>query len=420
MVAGLLLGAVLGVCAATAQAGTVYWVTDGGGDYGTAGNWSTGALPGASDTAVFNQDGLNGATTVTSNSSSRSILGFVFNNTGTTALHSVSGTTRSFIIGSGGVTVNSGAGAVTLGDPAGAGALDSYFKLDADQTWANDSSSLLTVAYTAGSTAAIMNNSSTTPRTLTLAGSGSGGITVAGRITDNGVGTTAVTINMSGSGEVTFTTASSSSSHSYTGATTVQAGTLKLALASSTNNIANSSSILVGDTAAHSGAVLDVTGLSNGTIVLGDGQTIGGHGTITGGVDVANGTLAPGASVGTLTVGGDLTFQSGSQATVEVNGWSAGQYDLTQGTAAAGEDVAFAGTLVINFASDFATVGSAKIFDFDSYSGAFDVKTFNNLATGYTASFDDTTGVLTVIPEPASMTLIALGGAWVMARRRRR
>ena len=179
MVAGLLLGAVLGLCAATAQAGTVYWVTSGG-DYGTTGNWSTGALPTASDTAVFNQAGLNGATTVTSNASSRSVLGFVFNNTGTTALHSVSGTTRSFVLGSGGVTVNSGAGAVTLGDPAGAGALDSYFKLDADQTWANDSSSLLTVAYTAGATAAITNNSSTTPHTLTLAGSGSGGITVQG------------------------------------------------------------------------------------------------------------------------------------------------------------------------------------------------------------------------------------------------
>ena len=100
-----------------------------------------------------------------------------------------------------------------------------------------------------------------------------------------------------GSGKLTLSAAST-----YTGTTTIQSGTLALS-AASTNNIANSTKIIVGDTSANSGARLDVTSLTGGAITIAANQTLGGHGTVTGGVVTqANSIIAPGNSIGTLTV----------------------------------------------------------------------------------------------------------------------
>ncbi len=93
----------------------------------------------------------------------------------------------------------------------------------------------------------------------------------------------------------------------FTGATTVEGGTLALQHASN-NNIAGSSIVRVGE-----GATLDVTKLAGGRFDVAAGQTLGGSGTVDGAVNVLQeAALAPGMSLGTLSITGDLTLSDGA------------------------------------------------------------------------------------------------------------
>lgn len=104
-------------------------------------------------------------------------------------------------------------------------------------------------------------------------------------------------IRKTGTGTWTFT-----GTGTYTGATTVDAGTLA------------------------------VDGSLASTVTAGAGGTLGGTGTLGGGA-VIDGTLAPGNSIGTLSVTGSLTFGAGSTYSVEVD--AAGQSDRTNVTGTA-------------------------------------------------------------------------------------
>jgi autotransporter-associated beta strand protein len=88
---------------------------------------------------------------------------------------------------------------------------------------------------------------------------------------------------------------------SYNGATTVSNGVL--ALAADTAASANSTPFNVATLAA----VLDVSGLSSGTLNLGSSQALQGVGTVRGSV-TTSGTVSPGESIGTLTVTNVLTM----------------------------------------------------------------------------------------------------------------
>lgn len=79
------------------------------------------------------------------------------------------------------------------------------------------------------------------------------------------------------------------------------------------------------------GGTLAVDGALGGTLQVLSGGTLQGTGTV-GGTTVW-GTLAPGNSIGTLSVAGDLAFKSGSIYAVEVN--AAGQSDLVHATGTA-------------------------------------------------------------------------------------
>jgi hypothetical protein len=68
--------------------------------------------------------------------------GFVFNNTGTTAITS-GGTDRTITLGAGGITVNSGAGAVSIGVNSAGNKI--YFNLSAPQSWINNGSGTLSI-----------------------------------------------------------------------------------------------------------------------------------------------------------------------------------------------------------------------------------------------------------------------------------
>jgi autotransporter-associated beta strand protein len=107
------------------------------------------------------------------------------------------------------------------------------------------------------------------------------------------------TLVKSGAGVLTFGTA-----QSYTGPTSIEAGTLSLG---ENGSVAASSRITVG-----AGASFSVADVLTGAYAVPATQTLGGDGTVVGGVAVAGGaTVSPGASPGTLTITDNVTLGSG-------------------------------------------------------------------------------------------------------------
>jgi len=193
-----------------------------------------------------------------------------------------------------------------------------------------------------------------------------------------------------------------SGSNGYTGATTVSAGRL---------------------------AVNGSLDAASSVTVLG-GATLGGNGTI-GGITTVAGVVAPGNSIGTLTIANDVVWNGAATA------GSSTDWVFELGTSNTSDLLAISGG-----ASDFlkdSTAGSVYRFDFanSAEQGTFTLVTwggitnflagdfsYTGLANGNTATFSMTSNGLNVIivPEPASLMLVALGGAGVavFAGRRRR
>jgi autotransporter-associated beta strand protein len=126
----------------------------------------------------------------------------------------------------------------------------------------------------------------------------------------NGSGTLAV--NVSG-GHVTLM----NGNNTYTGATTLTGGVLALGNDGSTDaSLSGTANIII-----NAGATLDVSGRSDTTLALGTGaasQALHGSGTLTGNLTVGSlGTVAPGLSIGTLTVSGNVTL--GGKTVMELN-----------------------------------------------------------------------------------------------------
>lgn len=114
--------------------------------------------------------------------------------------------------------------------------------------------------------------------------------TFAGVISGSGA------LTKSGAGRLTL-----SGANTYTGKTTISAGTLALVDAS-----ALSSSMIVEISA---GAILDVTGRTDRRFVVGNARTLVGGGNVLGSLEaLAGSTISPGASIGTLTVSEDISL----------------------------------------------------------------------------------------------------------------
>ena len=240
-------------------------------------------------------------------------------------------------------------------------------------------------------------------RTWQLMGAGDG---LVSGVISNGTATN-LGIIKSGSGTWTF-----SNTNTYSGATNITGGTLAIGTGGS---IANSSQVIVG-----ANTTLDV---SADAFTLGAtaAQTLGGTGMINGNMTIgANGTLAIGTSPGTMTFNNNLGLNADSISNFEINSFTLGNYDLALAAAAGTQTVDFGGgTLNLLFQSGFSTEGTVKIFDFDAYTGSgFTSVVSTGLASGFTASFDASTGIVTVIPEPSAALLGGLG-ALVLLRRRR-
>ncbi|MCU0795784.1 MAG: autotransporter-associated beta strand repeat-containing protein [Akkermansiaceae bacterium] len=193
-----------------------------------------------------------------------------------------------------------------------------------------------------------------------------------------------------------------------------------------TLTLSGSGNTYTGDTVVN-GGTLAVTGdISFSTTLVNNGGTIAGNGT-TGSLDIANGgTLAPGLSPGTLSVGGDLGLNSASLVSFEFNPLDTtvggGINDLVNVTGNLNLD----GLLTVTATSgDFTSVtsGTWRLFN---YSGTLvnNGLTFDSLPTlsaGYTWELNTATSGqvnLVVIPEPRIALLGALGLLFIFRRRR--
>ena len=116
-----------------------------------------------------------------------------------------------------------------------------------------------------------------------------------------------------------------------------------------------------------SDGVLKMNGTATGTtITIASAGTLGGSGT-TGDI-VNNGTLAPGNSIGTLNVTGDVTLNSGSTLEIEVTGNGESDKIIVSGTVTADGVL----KLVPTKAAKFGAVETYEIIDAGTATGTFD------------------------------------------------
>lgn len=201
-----------------------------------------------------------------------------------------------------------------------------------------------------------------------------------------------------------------SGSNTYTGTTTVNAGTL----------------------------LVDGSLASGSTVTVATGATLGGAGVINGNTTVS-GILAPGASTESLAFGGNLTLAGTTNTIFEINGTNRGSlvngYDAIDLTNASGL-LTYDGTLTLTMTGLIAngtydlfsfTTAAAGSFDAINFAGGAYTGTFIQSGSLWTATsaqgqvftFDQTTGDLTVVPEPTTSVLLGTGLMTVLFLRRR-
>ncbi|MGC4032354.1 MAG: PEP-CTERM sorting domain-containing protein [Tepidisphaeraceae bacterium] len=175
----------------------------------------------------------------------------------------------------------------------------------------------------------------------------------------------------------------------------------------STGPLTNPGVITVG-----AGSALTVAGTLTNT------GTLAGAGTITATSVNAGGTLAPGASPGTLTIDGNLAVANGSAYDWEVSS-SANDLIDVNGT------LTFGATAILNvslYGSTEPSPGDYALFTFDGSTPMLPAWTIN-LPDGWASGGVHASGqtiylTLTGTPEPASLGLLAFAGAALLGRRR--
>ena len=184
-------------------------------------------------------------------------------------------------------------------------------------------------------------------------------------------------------GSATLTTGNDGTSTTFSGAIGGSGGLTKVGGGAFTLTGASS---YTGPTNINAG-ILNVNGSLASTVFVNSGAALMGTGTI-GGLNVGSGGIyAPGNSPGTMTVAGNLAFQSGALYLVQVNPSTASSTNVT-----AGGSASLAGTVNAAFAA-----GSymSRTYTILSAAGGLNGTTFNalttsNLPAGFTANLSYT------------------------------
>ena len=260
--------------------------------------------------------------------------------------------------------------------------------------------------YSEANVASLFNTGNLTGLTMN-ASSGVAIDTSAGNFTQ----TTALTTTTRALTKLGANTLTLAGTNLYTGTTTVTAGTL----------------LVNGGTSASS------------AVNVSSGATLGGNGTIAGVVTINNGgMIAPGNGPGVLTVG-SLLLNPTSTTAFEINGIATPGTDYDKMVVNTSGGLTLNGTFTIAFGNGSALANTTNINLFNytgSHAGDFSLltssgfytsagwthvgETFSMTYNGQTLTFDETTGNLNVVPEPATWVLLAFSLTTVVVLRRRR
>lgn len=265
-----------------------------------------------------------------------------------------------------------------------------------------DSSGSGAVAFT--NTSAIVHANLNATRTLILTGTNGGNNTLASTLANSG--TAAASLTKNGSGKWILTGA-----NTYTGATTVNAGTLVVGVSgvgSLTSAITVNSGTLGG------------SGSTTGAVTIGDGA---------GSADAA---IAAGNSAGTFTTTSSLSFLSDGVFSFELNGTTASADKLV----ANGVSINSSAIFSFNLLGDLSGLSVGQTFTIIDNTGVGNISgSFSNLTAGGTynagggLTFTVSGGsgvygndlvltVASVVPEPGTAGLLVASGMLLLRRRR--
>lgn len=193
------------------------------------------------------------------------------------------------------------------------------------------------------------------------------------------------------------------------GGITMQTGTGTLVL--------NGTSTYTGATTVSAGTLL-VNGSLTSAVTVQSGGTLSGPGTVGATTVLAGGTFAPGSSIGTMNFSQTLSLAGTSNFEIDPTlglGLNADLANVTSG-------VTYGGTLNVTYggsSSDFTNGMLFNLFDASSFTGTFGTLNLPALTGGLTWQNDLlSNGTITVIPEPNVAAL--LGGLSTLCLLRRR
>jgi len=384
----------------TANAADGTWTGGSSATWATTSNWLNGIVAGGtaanSDLATFNSGTYSSAPTAVNN---YFIGGLIFGNSNG-AITITTGTSNNRLnVGSGGILVDASSGAVSIG---ASGGTTQGASIIANQNWANNSSSLLTV-----NRVSVDDLSSAGTYTLTINGSGSGGVNFLNSIGDVSGGADptrlfALQINSTG-GNTTISTG-----NSFSGGTTLTQGNLLLGA---------SSSLGTGSVALNGGKI---SSSATGSQAPANNTTIGGNVTLGDAVNTGkltfSGTIGLGTATRTLTTdslvefsgvvsNGGITKQGGS--TLTFLGASANTYTGLTTVSAGGLTLsktsvnAIAGDVLVNGTGTLTLGAVDQIINTSNVevaAGTLALAAFNETVNGVKltgGTITGTTGVLT-------------------------
>jgi len=255
---------------------------------------------------------------------------------------------------------------------------------------------------------------------------GTGSLANNGTVVFNRSNASTYTGVLSGSGAVAKLGAGTltlGGANSYTGLTTISAGTIALLGAGSIGT----GGLNLGTTG--SPGVFDLAALTSGTYSLPATASLFGMGTVSGsGKTLAVlGSFLPGNSAGTVTLGSgftlDLTNSGTSVFEITNSLYTPGTFDLVNGNGS----VVFGGVLNLNFTNGPYANGANVLQLFantGSFFGNFSSLVWTGLADGQTATFNASTGYVSIsaVPEPSTYAMALAGlacGGYSLFRRRK-